>query len=163
MPSGESAAAAGCCRVYGGWCAISGICDSSAQSGQHLYTYPANGIVAIAALGFLHGLGGLLLAVHGGLRLISTSRVRGPVHTSSSCTISSHLGFHSPLMPIAWTRFSPHAAPLESFVVVCLFDSPLPLRPVCCPVCRRLAHRHYRLAHHRRRLAHRRRRLAHYR
>src|SRR5258706_9089588 len=100
MPSGESAAAAGCCRVYGGWCAISGICDSSIQSSQHLYTYPANGIVVIAALGSLHGLGGLLLALHGGLGLISTSMDHGPVHTSSSYTISSHLGFYSPLMPI---------------------------------------------------------------
>src|SRR5258706_3823380 len=124
MPSGGSAAAAGCRRVRGGWCAISGMCDSSVQSGQHLYTYLANGIVVIAALGSLHGLGGLLLALHGGLGLISISMVCSLVHTSSFCTISSHLGFHSPLTPIAQTQFSPHAAPLESFVVVCLVDSP---------------------------------------
>src|SRR5258705_11065237 len=149
MPSGGSAAAAGCRRVRGSWCAISGMCDSSVQSGQHLYTYPANGIVVIAALGSLHGLGGLLLALRGGLGLMSTSMVYSPVHTSSFCTISSHLGLHSPLMPIAWTRFSPHAAPIESFAVVCLVDSPRPLSPVC----RRLAHRRHRLAHHHCRLA----------
>src|SRR5258706_1855709 len=157
MPSGESAAGAGCRRVHGGWCAISGICGSSARSGQHLYTYPANGIVVIAVLVSLRGPGGLLLVLHGGPGSISTSMVHGPVHTFSSCTIGSHPGFHSPLMPVALTRFSPHVMPLGSSAVTCLVGSLHPLGLVC----RQLAHHHRLLAHHRRRLAHCRRRLAH--